>query len=170
MARSCSAARAISPALRPVHDVKIKAESGGGKAGAARSYNARTDTSGHFEIDVKKGKYKVSANAGLFKTSPGEERVNLKNKSKARADFKACGFKDSASASASASAATNVRPGDWWGDKGTAKCYSRVEMTWNDSATRGQSLFINKWIVTRKCEDPQNAQGIINFYYDKRNI
>jgi hypothetical protein len=123
----------------PVDNVAIKATGGSsGKGSAAGVYRARTGRDGRYEMEVGKGVYEVSADAGRLRIRPGERRVNLRDDQVGTADFRACGIREG-----NASAAVNG--GTWESNK--RSCTDFVQARWRPSTT---SLTVS-WISAPRC-------------------
>lgn len=132
-----------------VFGVKIKARGG-------RSYADETDAKGEYKLHVRKGRYRVTADAGPMTASPSRRTVDVRKSRKRTADYKACLAGPSSSGKASAAAVT----GGVWAQvkqeslRGVETCAEYIVLRW--TPTR-QLLTVTRYSVPL-CSTANNPQ------------
>jgi len=131
---SCSGERSCQ--LLPLKGVKVAAD-------GPKTYRQTTDTDGNFAFVVKKGVYKVTADAGGVRIKDKSKRVELLKPGTKTANFDACGFKGS-----SGTATASVSSGFWEGRD--RACRNYIGAKWAES--RNQLLVT--WKSIGVCQTP----------------
>jgi hypothetical protein len=131
----------------PLMNVKITAN-------GPKDYRAKTGADGVFSFIVKKGVYKVTADANGVRIKDKARSLDLRKPGTKKANFDGCGFE-------SGGASTAAVPGGIWAGK---DCSSEVELRWRNSDTAGQGLSVVKWNSLPTCETGDgNGRDVTNW-------